>query len=181
MSNWPNLLSTLFSKLDNIQHTKPPSSQVKSSRPTSAYKSAFAKLESQNQIIINALSSYLNHPVSQSSPTLVSNAISSLIEERFNALENRIAVELTCNEVCSQPKHINTENDLGVYQIENTTPDVLSDLEFIQQENNSLLEHTDVLEIITQTDQNGQDIGSEQQEATTDPVEDTVGLNSGDG
>jgi len=48
----------------------------------------------------------------------------------------------------------------------------LSDLEFIQQENNSLLEHTDVLEIITQTDQNGQDIGSEQQEAT-DPVEDT--------
>jgi len=73
----------------------------------------------------------------------------------------------------AKTQHINTENDLGVYQIENTTPDVLSDLEFIQQENNSLLEHTDVLEIITQTDQNGQDIGSEQQEATTDPVEDT--------
>jgi len=73
-----------------------------------------------------------------------------------------------------QPRHktYKYRNDLGVYQIENTTPDVLSDLEFIQQENNSLLEHTDVLEIITQTDQNGQDIGSEQ-EATTDPVEDT--------
>lgn len=178
MSNWQNLLSTLFSKLDNFQHKAanpffsgqiPPDLQARINQH-------IAKTgESKHQIIINALSSYLNHPVSQSSPTLVSNAISSLIEERFNALENRIAaVELTCNEVCSQDtKHINTENDLGVYQIENTTPDVLSDLEFIQQENNSLLEHTDVLEVITQTDQNDQDIGSEQQEETTDTVEDT--------
>jgi len=60
--------------------------------------------------------------------------------------------------------------DLGVYQIENTTPDVLSDLEFISRK--MFTWAPDVLEIITQTDQNGQDIGSEQQ-ATTDPVEDT--------
>jgi len=115
MSNWPNLLSTLFSKLDNIQHKATnPFFSGQTSRPTTRINQHIAKLESQNQIIINALSSYLNHPVSQSSPTLVSNAISSLIEERFNALENRIAaVELTCNEVCSQDtKHINTETIL---------------------------------------------------------------------
>ena len=177
MSNWQNLLSTLFSKLDNIQHKAanpffsnqiPPDLQLR-------IEEHIAKTgESKNQIIINALRNYLNYPVSQSSPTLVSNAISSLIEERFNALENRIAaMELTWNEVGSQDtKHINTEdnlNGLGVYEIENTTPDELSELKFIQQENNSLLDHTVVLEeVITQTDQNDHDIGSEQQEETTD-------------
>ena len=183
MTSWQNLLSTLFSKLDNIQHKAanpffsgqiPPDIQAR-------IEQHIAKTgESKNQIIINALSSYLNYPVSQSSPTLVSNAISSLIEERFNALENRIAaVELTWNEVYSQePKHINTEenlNGLGVYEIENNTPDVLSDLEFIQQEKNSLLEHTVLLEeVITPPDQNDHDIGSEQQEETADKaVEDT--------
>lgn len=183
MTSWQNLLSTLFSKLDNFQHKAanpffsgriPPDLQARIEQHIAITG------ESKNQIVINALSSYLNHPVSQSNPTLVSNAISSLIEERFNALENRIAaVELTWNEVGSQDtKPINTEenlNGLGVYESENTTPDVLSDLEFIQQENNSLLEHTVVLEeVITQTDQNDHDIGSEQQEETTDKaVEDT--------
>jgi len=65
------------------------------------------KLESQEAVIINALSIYLNYPVSQSSSALVSNAINSLIEERFNALEDRIAaVELSFNELSGQSQNI---------------------------------------------------------------------------
>jgi len=57
MSNWPNLLSTLFSKLDNIQHkaTNPFFSGQIPDLQTRINQHIAKTGESKNQIIINAL------------------------------------------------------------------------------------------------------------------------------
>jgi hypothetical protein len=170
MSSWQNLLSTLLSKLDNIQDKAANpffSSRIPLDLQERIEQHIAKTGESKAQVFINALNSYLNHPVNQSSPALVSNAINSLIEERFNALEDRIAaVELSFNGLPShEPKHTNIENInvLGSDDIDNATPDVLPNSELVQQENNSLFDNPVVLEeVISQNDQ------LEQQEENTE-------------
>lgn len=178
MNNWQNLLSTLLSKLDNIPHLAgnpffscqiPPDLQER-------IEHHIAKTgESKNQVLINALNTYLNQP-RQLSPANVSPVINTLVEEKFNVLSARIAtVELSLKEVRSgDTKHINREvHVIDINDIENTTPNVLSDSKVARQDKHNLVDNTVApKEAIGQNDQNGDGIGSEQQSNTV-RVEDT--------
>jgi hypothetical protein len=139
MSNLQNLLSNLLSKLsklDNIQHMAANtffSGQIPSDLHERIERHIAETGESKTQIIVNALSTYLDHPGSQTDP-IVSNAIKSLLEEKFNVLEDRItALELSLNEIRSP----NIKHITGIDDIDNTTSNMLPETEFVQQDDNT--------------------------------------------
>ena len=178
MSIWQKLFSTFSSKIQYLS-TISFSDQI----PPELHKrieNHIAKTgESKQQLFINALNSYLNYSVNQQNTPIISSAKNSLIEERFNALSDRVAeLELSLNKVSSQnSEHVKANiNKIDISDIE-ITSHVLSDTEFIQQDEDSAADSSNdtvALEvIITQNNQNGQDVGSEQQEETTQTVEDT--------
>lgn len=160
-------MASKLSRLDNIQHMAT-NTFFSGQLPPALYERIEQHVaetgESKTQVIVNALSNYLNHPVIQITP--VASDTINILAERFNALEDRItAVELSLNEVRGQ--NIKHPSVTGIEDIDNTTPDVLPEIEPVHQDNNSSTSIT-TQEVINQNTSDQSNIDLLQQEEKED-------------